>query len=66
MYWTDWDSSDYKIERAWLDGTHREVIASKIGRSYGLTIDYVDRRLYWTDMDNKKIESSDMEGNLLN
>ena len=61
MYWNDW-SQDYKIERAWLDGTHREVVINNIGRSYGLTIDYVDRRLYWTDIDKKRIESADMEG----
>lgn len=61
MYWTDW-SYPYKIQRAWLDGTHSETIVTDIGRSYGLTIDYIGRRLYWTDMDNKRIESSDMQG----
>lgn len=61
MYWIDW-SLNPKLERAWLDGTHREILPVQFGRVYGLTIDYLEKRLYWTDFDNKCIESSNMLG----
>lgn len=61
MYWIDW-SQPPKLERAWLDGTHREILPVQFGRVYGLTIDYLEKRLYWTDFDNKCIESSNMLG----
>ena len=61
MYWTDWGENP-KLERATLDGKNRKVLLSDLGRIAGLTIDYGDKRLYWTDLDNKRIETSDMLG----
>ena len=61
MYWTDW-AQPPKLERAWLDGTHRTVILDDIGRVYGFTIDYALGRLYWADIDKTVIESAALDG----
>lgn len=60
IYWTDW--STQKLERAALDGTMRETIRTEIGQVHGLTIDYGEKRLYWTSLDQKVIASSDLNG----
>lgn len=61
MYWTDW-SDPPKLERASMDGSNRIVLVGNLGRVTGLTIDYIDKRIYWADIDKKVIESSDMRG----
>ncbi|XP_022106372.1 low-density lipoprotein receptor-related protein 6-like [Acanthaster planci] len=60
MYWSDF-SGQAQIERAYMDGTHRSVIY-RGGRANGLTIDYLERRLYWTSLDTNTIESADLLG----
>ncbi|XP_059148486.1 low-density lipoprotein receptor-related protein 6-like isoform X2 [Physella acuta] len=60
MYWTT--LGDQVLERAHLDGTNRKVLVTEIGIVQDLTIDYQDRRLYWTRVDNHSIMSSDMNG----
>jgi len=64
MYWTEWGGKP-KIDRAAMDGTGRITLVDDVGRANGLTIDYAERRLYWTDLDTTLIESSNMLGNLL-
>ena len=45
MFWLDWGDVP-KLERAWMDGQHREVLVSqKLIWPNGLTIDYVLDRL---------------------
>lgn len=61
MYWSDWGSQAC-ISRAAVDGTRRNVIVAKVGRANGLTIDYVQHRLYWTELGQHVIESSDLTG----
>ena len=74
MYWTDWGTDPARIEKAFLDGTHRRTIL-RVGRINGFTIDYGtshledeeedvigERRLYWTDMDKKQIASATTDG----
>ena len=61
MYWSDW-GSEACISRAAMDGTHRNIIIAKVGRATGLTIDYIQRRLYWTELVHHAIESSDLNG----
>ena len=61
MYFADW-GKDPVIERAAMDGSHRVVIMQNVGRANGLTIDFADSRLYWTDLDNNVIESADLSG----
>ena len=60
MYWSEW--SRHCIKRAHLDGTEAEVFVSDVGRTNGLTIDLNDRKLYWTDIDSRRIESIELEG----
>ncbi|KAK3878186.1 hypothetical protein Pcinc_017158 [Petrolisthes cinctipes] len=61
MYWSEW-GEEPSISRALLDASHPTVLVSKTGRANGLTIDFKDHRLYWTDIDNFNIESSDLNG----
>lgn len=61
MYWSDWGSQAC-ISRAAMDGTRRNIIVAKVGRANGLTIDYVQHRLYWTELGQHVIESSDLTG----
>ena len=61
MYWTEW-SDPPRIERASLNGDDRVILISNRGRANGLTIDFMDRRLYWTNTDMNYIESTDMYG----
>ncbi|TRY82715.1 hypothetical protein DNTS_018776 [Danionella cerebrum] len=61
MYWTEWGGRP-KIERAAMDGSGRVTLVQNVGRANGLTIDYSERRLYWTDLDTTLIESSNMLG----
>ncbi|CAH1786283.1 unnamed protein product [Owenia fusiformis] len=64
MYWTVWDDQQFRIERSNLDGSARKHVITNVGRAHGLTIDHIDRRLYWVDVTDKSIQSSDMEGSL--
>ncbi|KAG5273414.1 hypothetical protein AALO_G00151070 [Alosa alosa] len=61
MYWTEWGGRP-KIARAHMDGSNIVTLVDKVGRANGLTIDYIDQRLYWTDLDTCMIESSNMLG----
>ncbi|XP_042878926.1 low-density lipoprotein receptor-related protein 6-like [Penaeus japonicus] len=61
MYWSEW-GEEPRISRAHLDASQLSVIVTDMGRANGLTIDFKDTRLYWTDIDNFRIESSDLEG----
>jgi hypothetical protein len=61
MYWTTW-GEEPQLVRANLDGTQRRILISNLGRVQDLTIDYIDRRLYWTDLDARNIQSSNMLG----
>ncbi|XP_071498009.1 low-density lipoprotein receptor-related protein 6-like [Diadema antillarum] len=60
LYWCEWERDAY-IERAYMDGSNREIIF-RGGRATGLTIDYEDRRLYWASFDTKGVESTNMIG----
>uniref|UniRef100_A0A673BR27 EGF-like domain-containing protein n=1 Tax=Sphaeramia orbicularis TaxID=375764 RepID=A0A673BR27_9TELE len=49
LFWTDAGQTP-KIERALLDGTNRTVLASEsLVSPRGLTVDYTNDFLYWTD-----------------
>ncbi|KAJ8249123.1 hypothetical protein GJAV_G00231420 [Gymnothorax javanicus] len=61
MYWTEWGGKP-RIVRAHMDGSNMVTLVDKVGRANGLTIDYIDQRLYWTDLDTCMIESSNMLG----
>lgn len=48
MYWSDWGKRG-RIERAWMDGQHREVIVEDLVWPNGLVIDKDEEKLYWID-----------------
>ena len=61
-YWSDW-GVQAKIERAWMDGSHRQVVVSKdIVWPNGIALDVVDQRLFWCDAKNDRIESVKVDG----
>lgn len=56
IYWTDWADRAY-IGRAGMDGKEKTVIIStKLEWPNGLTIDYTNDKLYWTDAHLNYIE----------
>lgn len=62
MYWSDW-GEEGRIERAGLDGTHRQIIVSfDIKWPNGLTIDLIRHRLYWADAKLNLISSVNYDG----
>lgn len=62
LYWSDWGEHPY-IERSYLDGSQRQIIVQvDLGFPNGLTIDYKERRLYWTDALKDRIDTSDLNG----
>lgn len=49
MFWTDWGVTP-KIERAWLDGSDRQILVSnRVVWPNGLCLDLERRRVYWVD-----------------
>lgn len=69
MYWTDWeedpkDSKRGKIERAWMDGSNRNVfITSKtVLWPNGLSLDIPAKILYWVDAFYDRIEMVYLNG----
>ncbi|KAF6216065.1 hypothetical protein GE061_000403 [Apolygus lucorum] len=62
MYWSDW-GKEARIERAGLDGSHRQKLVSyDIRWPNGLTLDLVRKRLYWVDAKLNLISSVNYDG----
>lgn len=62
MYWTDW-GTDTKIEKAFLDGSHRtKIISTDLQWPNGLAIDYESNLLFWVDAKQQTISSCDLDG----
>jgi sugar lactone lactonase YvrE len=62
MFWTDW-GTEPKIERAGMDGSHRQVIVSyEVKWPNGLTLDLVKKRVYWVDAKLNVISSCNYDG----
>lgn len=58
MFWSTWSLNDTVdaglIEHAWMDGTHRGILANSsrdipMHSPFSLSIDYMERMLYWCD-----------------
>lgn len=66
MFWTDWifqSNISGKIERAWMDGSHRETLFDhNLNYPYGLTIDLKSDHIYWCDVYSKQLERADLDG----
>lgn len=62
IFWSDLGITP-QIERAFMDGGDRRVIAStEIVYPVGITIDYSEQRIYWSDVDLHQIEYCDYDG----
>lgn len=62
MFWSDWGQNP-RIERAFMDGTVREVIVNtKLYWPNGLALDYTTQRLYFADAYLKYIDYCDYNG----
>lgn len=56
VYWTDWGNKAF-IGRVGMDGTNKApIITTKIEWPNGITIDYTNDKLYWSDAHLNYIE----------
>lgn len=56
VYWTDWGDKAF-IGRVGMDGTNKAaIITTKIEWPNGITIDYTNDMLYWSDAHLSYIE----------
>ncbi|XP_053206741.1 low-density lipoprotein receptor-related protein 4-like [Panonychus citri] len=63
MFWIHREGTNSKIEKSGMDGGERKVILShNLTWPHGMTLDLYERRLYWSDIGAKTIESSDYDG----
>ena len=63
MIWTDWGSSP-KIEKATLSGNQRvAIVTSNLHWPNGIELDRGNKRIYWVDGGEDRIESIDYNGN---
>lgn len=65
LYYTDWGrlGNSGRILRVTMAGDQKTpIINSSLTQPSGLAIDYVDKKLYWSDASKEKIERSDMDG----
>lgn len=66
LFWSDFGSIP-RIERAEMNGERRvKIVESKIGWPNALSVDEVEKRIYWTDAQYNLIESADFDGNYRN
>ncbi|XP_073976140.1 low-density lipoprotein receptor-related protein megalin isoform X3 [Rhodnius prolixus] len=62
LFWTDWGENP-RIERVGMDGTNRStIISTKIYWPNGLTLDIVNRRVYFADSKLDFIDFCDYDG----
>ena len=60
MYWTSWP--DDKIMRAQMDGTEVVEFLSGLDHPVGITIDFAESRLFWTEYGAHNVCSSALDG----
>ncbi|CAG9534171.1 unnamed protein product [Cercopithifilaria johnstoni] len=66
MFFSDWHESTSRIEKAWLDGSHRRVLVSleKDAWPNGIVVDTRHKRLYWAEGSRSFIKSITLDGKL--
>ncbi|VDN01460.1 unnamed protein product [Thelazia callipaeda] len=67
LFWTDWDQSNPRIERATLAGNDRQVLFEVLeivngGWPNGLTCDFFAERIYWIDAKSDSIHTITYNG----
>lgn len=67
LYWTNCDPKKPSIERARLDGSHRQaLITEQLVEPNAIVVDQATDKIYWVDVwlgVQFEIESADMDGN---
>lgn len=67
LYWTNCDPKEPSIERARLDGSHRQtLITEQLVEPNAIVVDQATDKIYWVDVwlaVQFEIESADMDGN---
>ncbi len=62
LFWSDWGAHP-KIERAGMDGSHRETIIEESVRwPNGIALDLVQDRIFWVDAKLNLVGSADLDG----
>lgn len=62
LYWSDWGDNPH-IGRIGMDGNNRSVIIQdKITWPNGLTLDFINDRIYWADAREDYIEFASLDG----
>ncbi|XP_058867450.1 low-density lipoprotein receptor-related protein 1 isoform X2 [Acipenser ruthenus] len=62
LYWSDWGDQPH-IGRIGMDGTNRSnIVESKITWPNGLTLDFINDRIYWADAREDYIEFASLDG----
>uniref|UniRef100_A0A3Q4HZ43 Low density lipoprotein receptor-related protein 1Aa n=1 Tax=Neolamprologus brichardi TaxID=32507 RepID=A0A3Q4HZ43_NEOBR len=62
LYWSDWGDNPH-IGRIGMDGTNRSVIVEdKITWPNGLTLDFINDRIYWADAREDYIAFTSLDG----
>lgn len=62
LYWSDWGDNPH-IGRIGMDGTDRSVLVEdKITWPNGLTLDFINDRIYWADAREDYIEFASLDG----
>lgn len=62
LYWSDWGDNPH-IGRIGMDSTNRSVIVEdKITWPNGLTLDFINDRIYWADAREDYIEFASLDG----
>lgn len=63
MFWTVWGATPPRVERAALDGSGREALATlKLVYPSALTLDLATRVVYWADAYLDAVERADYDG----
>jgi Domain of unknown function (DUF5050) len=62
IYFDDQNSGDGELKMADLDGTNIETVDETASRIYGIAIDNVEKKLYWSARDNGEIYKSNLDG----
>ena len=65
LYWTEWStrSTTVRINKASMDGSGRQILhQTDMQQPYGIAVDIDAQVIYWTDVELKRIEASNVDG----
>lgn len=65
MFFTDmgYAKKNMRLERAFMDGSNRiELVKNRLGTPMGITLDIVNKRIYWSDSHFDTVETVTYHG----